>query len=303
MSIIIRNKKYVVTGGSGFLGKELIKTIINNGGLVRTVARNEGKLIELTQLFGNKIEIFTGDITNKFTVEQVMNDEIEGVFHLAAYKHVGMAEKFSLECINSNVVGTLNVLDVATRKGVKFILGISTDKAAQVVGTYGASKLLMEKIFHQYECNYPDIQYRIVRYGNVLYSTGSVLCKWKVLIEQGKEVIVTEPKATRFFWSIDQAIDLIFDCLENAKNSQPYVPKMKAMSVGSLLEAMIKKYAPAGVEIPIKIIGLQAGENFHEKILEQGPYSNEVELFTIEEIIINLTLCVYENCNLINNTQ
>jgi len=277
--------KYVVTGGSGFLGKELIKHIIENGGIVRTVARNEGKLIELKQLYGNQIEIFTGDIANKFTVEQVMNDEIEGVFHLAAYKHVGMAEMFSWECIGSNVIGTMNVLNVAVKKNVKFILGISTDKAAQVAGTYGASKMLMEKLFYQYEKQYRDIQFRIVRYGNVLYSTGSVLCKWKDLIQQGKEVIVTEPKATRFFWSIDQAIDLIFDCLANAKDSKPHVPDMKGMSIEGLLEAMIKKYAPQGVEIPVKIIGLQVGENFHEKIMEEGPYSNEVELFSVEEIM------------------
>lgn len=285
MITIKKGKKYVITGGSGFLGKELINKIISNGGIVRTVARNEGKLIELKQTFGNQIEIFTGDIANKFTVEQVFNDEIEGVFHLAAYKHVGMAETFSLECINSNVIGSLNVLDVATKKNVKFILGVSTDKAAQVAGTYGASKMLMEKLFHQYENQYKDIQFRIVRYGNVLYSTGSVLCKWKDLIQQGKEVIVTEPKATRFFWSINQAIDLIFDCLENATDSKPYVPMMKAMSVGSLLEAMIRKYAPINVNISIKEIGLQIGENLHEKILEDGVYSNEVELFTIEEII------------------
>ncbi len=282
---IVKGKKYVITGGSGFLGKELTKYIVENGGIVRTVARNEGNLVMLKQSFGDNVIIVTGDIKNKFAVEQVMNDDIEGVFHLAAYKHVGMAETFSWECIGSNVVGSMNVLDVAVEKNVKFIIGISTDKAAQVVGTYGASKLLMEKLFHQYEKQYKDIQFRIVRYGNVLYSTGSVLCKWKALIEQGKEVVVTEPKATRFFWSIDQAIDLIFDCLENAVDSKPYVPSMKAMSVGSLLDAMIAKYAPVGVRIPVKTIGLQPGENLHERIIENGPHSNEVELFTVEEIL------------------
>jgi len=282
---IIKGKKYLVTGGSGFLGKSLIKTIIQNGGLVRTIARNEGKLIEMKQQYGDKIEIFTGDIANKFIVEQGMNDEIEGVFHLAAYKHVGMAETFSWECISSNVIGTMNVLNVSVEKNVKFILGISTDKAAQVVGTYGASKMLMEKLFYQYENQYNNTEFRIVRYGNVLYSTGSVLCKWKDLIQEGKEVIVTEPKATRFFWSIDQAIDLIFDCLENADNSNPYVPAMKGMSIENLLKAMVKKYAPENVEIPVKIIGLQLGENLHEKIMEEGPYSNEVELFSVDEII------------------
>jgi len=282
---IKKGKKYVVTGGSGFLGKELIKTIIENGGIVRAIARNEGNLVAVKQMFGDGVEIFTGDIGNKCSVRQVMNDNIEGVFHLAAFKHVGLAEKFSIECINSNVVGTLNVLDVASEKDVDFILGISTDKAAQVVGTYGASKMLMEKLFNQYAEINKDIKYRIVRYGNVLYSTGSVLCKWKKLIENGKEVVVTAPEATRFFWSINQAIDLIFDCLDNAVNTKPYVPDMKAMSIENLLDAMIQKYAPKGIKIPIKIIGLQLGENLHEKIMEEGPYSNEVELFSVDEIM------------------
>jgi len=283
---IIKGKKYLVTGGSGFLGTNLIKEIIRRGGIVRTVARNEGKLIELKEKFGTSIEIHTGDIKDRFVVEQALNDEFDGVFHLAAFKHVGLAEKFSLECINSNIVGSMHILDICSTKNIRFIIGISTDKAAQMAGTYGASKFLMEKLFEQYEKVFGyKTEFRIVRYGNVLYSTGSVLCKWKDLIMTGKEVVVTEPNATRFFWSIDQAIKLIFECLDNAEDSRPYVPSMKAMSIGKLLDAMIAKYKPEGVTIPIKIIGLQAGENLHEKIMEQGPYSNEVEEFTINEIM------------------
>jgi len=282
---IIKGKKYLVTGGPGFLGAELIKRIISEGGLVRTIARNEGNLIKLKEKYGDKLEIYFGDISDRFIVEQFMVGEFEGIFHLAAFKHVPLAEKFSLECINSNIVGSMNVLDIGSKKDIKFIIGISTDKAAQVSGTYGATKFIMEKLFEQYEKTYENITYRVVRYGNVLYSTGSVLCKWKDLISDGKGVIVTEKKATRFFWTIDQAIDLVFDCLLNAENSKPYVPDMKGMSIGSLLEAMIIKYAPVGVEIPVTEIGLQKGENLHEKILENGKYSNEVELFTVAEIL------------------
>jgi len=282
---IIKGKKYLVTGGSGFLGVELIKRIIGEGGLVRTVARNEGKLIQLKEKFGDKLDIYFGDISDKFVVEQFMVGEFEGIFHLAAFKHVPLAEKFTIECTNSNVIGSINVLEVGSKKDIKFIIGISTDKAAQVTGTYGASKLLMERLFQQYEKVYENIDYRIVRYGNVLYSTGSVLCKWKDLISAGNGVIVTDRTATRFFWTIDQAIDLIFNCLANAENALPYVPEMKAMSVGNLLEAMILKYAPVGVQIPVTEIGLQKGENHHERILEDGKYSNECELFTVEEIL------------------
>ncbi len=279
---IKKNKKYLVTGGSGFLGDELIKRLLNQGGDVVTVSRNEGQLIKLKQKFPS-IRIETGDISNKHSVHRVMKG-VSGVFHLAAFKHVGMAETQSVECTNSNVIGSKNVLECAVEEGVEFVIGISTDKAAQVAGVYGASKLLMERMFQQYEVDYPNIKFRIIRYGNVLYSTGSVLCKWKELLKQGKEVIVTEPKATRFFWTIDQAVDLIYDCMRDAIDSQPHFPSMKSMSIENLLKAMAEKYLPDGEGLQIKTIGLQPGENFHEKILEQGPASNEVDEFTVEEI-------------------
>jgi len=279
---IKKNKKYLVTGGSGFLGDELIKRLLNQGGDVVTVSRNEGQLIKLKQKFPS-IRIETGDISNKHSVHRVMKG-VSGVFHLAAFKHVGMAETQSVECTNSNVIGSKNVLECAVEEGVEFVIGISTDKAAQVAGVYGASKLLMERMFQQYEVDYPNIKFRIIRYGNVLYSTGSVLCKWKELLKQGKEVIVTEPKATRFFWTLDQAVDLIYDCMRDAIDSQPHFPSMKSMSIENLLKAMAEKYLPDGEGLQIKTIGLQPGENFHEKILEAGPASNEVDEFTIEEI-------------------
>jgi len=279
---IIKNNLYLVTGGSGFLGHSLVERIINQGGKVRVIARGEGKLITLKEKFPS-IEIYTGDISDRFEVKQAMKD-VNGVFHLAASKHVGLAETFVRENVKTNTIGTLNILEESLNLDLEFVLGISTDKAAQVAGVYGATKLLMERLFTQYENLNSKCQYRIVRYGNVLYSTGSVLCKWKDLIKEGKEVIVTEPKASRFFWTVDQAIDLIMDCLTYAKNSKPYCPSMKSMTIDNLLKAMIQKYSK-GKNIPIKIIGLQPGENLHEKVMEQGPYSNEAEQFTVAEII------------------
>jgi len=142
----------------------------------------------------------------------------------------------------------------------------------------------MERLFFQFEKDYPKIKFRTVRYGNVLYSTGSVLCKWRELLKEGKEVIVTEAGATRFFWTIDQAVDLIFNCMQDAKDSLPFLPYMKSMSIGDLLEAMASKYLPEGAELKVKSIGLQPGENLHERILEDGPASDEVQSFTVEEI-------------------
>lgn len=277
-----KNKKYLVTGGSGFLGKELIDRLSADNISLRTVSRNEGALISLKDKFPST-EIYIGDISDPFVVKQAMQN-INGVFHLAASKHVGLAEKFVKENVKSNIIGSLNIYEQSLNQPLDFVISISTDKAAQVAGVYGATKLLMERLSLQYEKLNTFCQYRIVRYGNVLYSTGSVLCKWKDLISQGKEVIVTEPDATRFFWTVDQAVDLIMDCMKNSTDSTPYCPNMKSMRIADLLQAMIIKYGN-GQDVPIKVIGLQPGENIHEKVLDIGPFSNEVESFSIEEIL------------------
>jgi len=283
MITIEKDKLYLITGGSGFLGYPLVGYVLNQGGKVRVISRDEGKLISLKEKYPT-VNIYTGDISDEFEVRQAMQD-VTGVFHLAASKHVGLAEKFVRENIKTNVIGSLNILEQSTRHPtLKFVLSVSTDKAAQVAGVYGATKFLMERSIKQYEELNTNIMYRTVRYGNVLYSTGSVLCKWKDLISQGKEVIVTAPEATRFFWSVDDAIQLIIDCMSTSIDSTPYCPIMKSMRIDDLLQAMIIKYGN-GHDISIKIIGLQPGENLHEKVLEQGPYSNEVDHFTIEEIL------------------
>ena len=283
MKYLEKNKLYLVTGGTGFLGQKLVSRLIKKGIKLRVIARNEGKLIELKQEFPS-IEIYTGDMSDPFEAHQACQ-VVSGVFHLASYKFVDLAENFSRECVQSNVTASFNVLEESLRNKFDFVVGISTDKAAQVSGVYGATKYLMESLFRQYEKLNPETKYRIVRYGNVLYSTGSVLCKWKKLLQEGKEVIVTDLNATRFFWTKDEAVQLVFDCIEYATSSDPYVPQMKSMDIKSLLNAMAKKYLPAGSKLNMKIIGIQQGENLHEKILENGKYSNEVERFTVEEIV------------------
>lgn len=282
--ILDKNKTYLVTGGAGFLGQELIARLEAAGCTnIVTISRNEGKLVALKEKFPF-VKIIPGDIADPYCAEKAVQG-VDAIFHLAAFKHVGLAEQNVRECVLGNVTGTMNILELTRKYPIEFILGISTDKAAQVSGVYGASKLLHERLFTDYEKMNPGTKYRTVRYGNVLYSTGSVLCKWKDRLQNDEEVIITDPEATRFYWTVDQAIDLIFDCLDNAQDSQPYVPEMKSMAVGDLLEAMIRKYLPEGNTPKVKKIGLQPGENFHEVIIEGGPNSSEVERFTIEEIM------------------
>ncbi len=265
----------LITGATGFLGQELIKNLTGD---IRVLSRNEGKLIELKQQYPD-IEIMTGCISDEMICKRALQG-IDKVYHLAAFKHVGQAELQPYQCVNANLIGSINLLKHF--KGKDFI-AISTDKAAQVSGVYGASKLLMEEVIKEFAQVNEDINYRVVRYGNVLYSTGSVLCKWKDIMLNGGEIIVTDLDATRYFWTVEQAIELIFDCEKNATSCEPYCPEMKAMSVGNLLTAMNIKYGSG--DFGFKSIGLQAGENLHEKITKDGLSSKDAEQFTIEEII------------------
>lgn len=269
--------KYLITGGSGFLGVELIKRL--EGHDIRVLARNEGKLVELKEKFPN-VEIMVGDIEDQYSCDRALQG-VDGIFHLAGLKHVRLAEENVREAINSNVPITL--LEATRKHKPKFIIGISTDKAASRRGVYGCTKFLMERLFCEYEQLNPDTKYRIVRYGNVIYSTGSVLCKWLDRIKAGEPVTITDPNATRFFWTVDQAVDLIFNCLDNAENAKPFACSMKAIRMGDLLDAMLEKYQGTGSAI--QAIGLQPGENMHEIITEDGPDSSQSERFTHEEIL------------------
>ncbi len=281
--MLSKNKNVLVFGGTGFLGKELVAKLIYSGFENITIfSRDEGKLIELYQEHKN-IKILTGDIADKFEVYQAMKG-MDYIFHLAAFKHVGLAETQSRECIKTNLIGSLNILECSVDLQPDLIITTSTDKAAQVNGVYGATKYLVEELFSQFEKVNHMTDYRVVRYGNVLYSTGSVLCKWKKLIQENKEVIITDPEATRFFWTVSEAVELLFECIWKSEDSSPYCPSMKSMAMGDLLEAMILKYGN-GKRPSVKTIGLQQGENKHEKILREGPSSDEVERFTVKEIM------------------
>ena len=269
--------KYLITGAVGFLGEALLERLVEQNEIV-AVGRDEGKLIALREKHPN-VRIVIGDIANKWVIKEAMKG-VDGVFHLAAQKHVGLSEEFTHQTITSNVIGSMNILEESWITKPKFVLAVSTDKASNPKGVYGATKLLMEKLMKQAEGINPDTQYRVVRYGNVMGSTGSFITKWKPLMEAGKEVVLTDPKATRFYWTVDEAVSLIFECLEKSVDSTPYIPKMKAASMRTALEACQEVYG----KCPVKIIGLQVGENMHET-MDGITFSNEIEQFTKEEFI------------------
>ena len=277
--MITRGKKYLITGGTGVIGDTLCKRILSLGGQVVVMSRSENKLKKLKEKY-NKIEIVIGNICDRQLVRNTI-ENVDGVFHLAAVAE-GMQAGKPVESVKTNVIGSLVVLEEAF--DVDFVLGISSDKVVQVSGSYGATKFLMEKLFNQFEEINPNVKYRVIRLGNVIYSVDSVLYRWKSLIENCKEIIITDKRATRFFMTSDKAIDLILNCLENAKDSKPYFEDMKSTSIGNLLQAMINKYAPTDCKLPIKRIGLHSSENLHERVFEGGPFTNEIEQYTVEEL-------------------
>jgi FlaA1/EpsC-like NDP-sugar epimerase len=273
-----KHARYLITGGTGCLGRALIKRLVSQGftNLV-VVARNEGNLIALREEYPT-VEIITGDISDSWVVVKAMKN-VAGVFHAAAFKHVGMAEEQSFQCIQSNVVGSMKLLAESFLTVPDFVLGISTDKVAQVSGIYGATKLCMEALFREAHYMNPGTKYRTVRYGNIIKSTGSFLTKWEDKMKRGEAIFITDPDMTRFFWSVDEAVDAIFDCLLNAPDASPWISRMKGIRLGEALKACQKVWGSAS---PVHTIGRQPGENMHETI-DGKVYSNEVEQFTVEE--------------------
>lgn len=275
-----REKKYLVTGGAGFLGTALIEVLTLGGfNKIRVISRNEGNLVKLRERFPH-IEIIVGDISDEYDCERACNG-VSGIFHLAAMKHIRLAEENVRECINSNVIGTINILNETLLNKPDFLITTSTDKVAKVNGVYGATKMLVERLFNEYERINKKTKYRVVRYGNVLYSTGSVLCLWKEKIKNGEPITITDPESTRFYWTVDEAVDLIFECLNKANNSNAYNTDMRSARLGDLVEAMMKKYG----KVKVNITGLQPGENKHERIKEDGPDSSQVDMYSVKELL------------------
>jgi UDP-N-acetylglucosamine 4,6-dehydratase/UDP-glucose 4-epimerase len=269
-----------IFGGSGFLGTALIEKLIYTRPLVviTAVARNEGALVILKEKFPS-ISIMVGDIADPWVVKRAMVDADE-VYLLSAQKHVNIAEKNVSSCVSTNIAGTMNVINESLFAKPTILVFISTDKASQPTGVYGCTKKIGEKLISEVERFNPNTKYRVIRYGNVFGSTGSIVTKWKPKMERGEEVILTDPNATRFFFTVQEAVDLIFECIDKAKDSTPYIPTMKSAKMQTVLDACMEIYGKS----PVKIIGLQPGENKVET-MDGITFSDQVEQFSKEEFI------------------
>jgi UDP-N-acetylglucosamine 4,6-dehydratase len=274
-------QKIAVTGATGYLGEFLVQKLITDGHIVHAIARNEGKLTSLKEKFPS-VNIFPCPVEDEFLMRKALIG-CSGVFHLASFKNVGLAEEHPLKTVQTNILGTLNLLKISLLDpGIRFVVGAGTDKSGKISGVYGASRLIMESLFDEYaKTNTSGCKYRVVRYGNIVNSTSSVVEKWREALLNGREITITDPEATRFFMTRDEALQALFTCLE-AESTATYIPEMKAMSVQDLFDVVLSKYGN-NRNATVRNIGLQQGENKHEVGLK-GVTSDKAERWKKEEM-------------------
>jgi len=272
------DKKILITGGTGSLGQALTERLLQkNVKTIRILSRNESKQIEMESKFNDdRLRFFLGDIRDKERLVRATED-IDYVFHAAALKHVPKIEYNPFEAIKTNVIGSQNVIDACLETNVEKAICIGTDKAVSPLNTYGATKLLMEKLFVTAN-NYLDpkkhpTKFIAVRYGNVLGSSGSVVPKFIEQIKNKKKITITDDHMTRFSITMDEALNFILKAAEQGQGSEIFVPKIRAYTIFDIKKALTEILGDHGEEI----VGIRPGEKLHETLInnEEIRYSWE----------------------------
>lgn len=272
------NATILVTGGTGSFGKGFIKTILKRYRPRKTIvfSRDELKQGDMAEEFPGSenpsIRFFIGDVRDKDRLESAMKD-VDFVIHAAALKQVPTAEYNPMECIKTNIMGAENLVQSAIRSGVKKVIALSTDKAANPINLYGASKLASDKIFVAANSlsSFGETKFSVVRYGNVIGSRGSVVPLFKKLYNNKAESIpITDERMTRFWVTIEQGVDFVLSSLEMMQGGEIYIPKIPSMSMIDLADAI----APG---IAKKVIGIRPGEKLHEVMITEDDASNTLE--------------------------
>jgi len=279
LSVMLDGKKILITGGTGSLGQALTKKLLKSDvDTIRILSRNENKQVQMSsELSDNRLRFLIGDIRDKERLIKSMED-IDIVFHAAALKHVPIIEYNPFEAIKTNVIGSQNVIDSSLIQNVERVVCIGTDKAVSPLNTYGATKLLMEKLFISAN-NYLNIeryrtQFLAVRYGNVFGSSGSVIPKFLEQIKKMNKITITDENMTRFSITIEQALDFILDCTVNGKAAEIYVPKLKGYSISQIKNVFQKIFGNFEVEN----IGIRPGEKLHEVLINDEEMRNSWDL-------------------------
>ncbi|MBT5549518.1 MAG: polysaccharide biosynthesis protein [Nitrospina sp.] len=259
-------KTILVTGGTGSFGGYFVNFLLDkNFEEIRVFSRDELKQEEMRLKFQNpKIKFHIGDVRDRDSVDDVMAG-VDYVFHAAALKQVPTCEFFPMQATQTNVLGSQNVINSAIRHGVSRVVSLSTDKAVYPVNALGITKALMEKVVQSTSRKLLEGQtiLTLVRYGNVLFSRGSVIPLFMKLIKEKKPLTVTEPGMTRFLLPLKEAINLVGFALGNGKQGDIFVRNAPSCSVGDLAQALKNIL---GSDAEIKTIGMRHGEKMHETL-------------------------------------
>lgn len=292
MTSLFKNKTVLVTGGTGSIGSEIVRQLlVEPTCTVRVLSRDEHKQFVMQQELGmyENVRYFLGDVRD-FPRMLMAMENVDIVFHCAAYKHVPFCEYNSFEAVKTNVIGTQNVIDACLQRGVKRMLLVSTDKAASPTNVMGATKLLAEKMMTSamFSKGMHPTLFSSVRFGNVLGSRGSVIPTFCEQIKKGGPVTITSPTMTRFFMSIPEAVKLTFTAMEHMEGGEVFILKMPVVQLDDLVESLIEELAPAysldPKKIERKVVGSRPGEKTYEMLMtvEEAPYAKEVmEMFVV----------------------
>ena len=272
---MFNNKSLLVTGGTGSFGNKFIKILLERYNPARVIvySRDELKQFEMQQIFNQPcMRYFIGDVRDAERVKLAMKN-VDYVVHAAALKQVPAAEYNPMECIKTNVMGAQNVIDAAIANDVKKVIALSTDKAANPVNLYGATKLCSDKLFTAANniVGKGNTRFAVVRYGNVVGSRGSVVPFFKKLIAEGaKELPITDERMTRFWLRLEDGVDFVLKNFERMQGGEIFIPKIPSMRILDLAKAI----AP---DAKIRVIGIRPGEKLHEVMCPSDLYYDTLE--------------------------
>jgi len=263
----LKGKTILITGGTGSFGQEYLKKIVKHDYYeIRIFSRDELKQeLMRNELNNPKVKFYLGDVRHRGSVSRVMKN-VDLVFHAAALKQVPSCEFFPMEAVLTNIIGSNNVIEEAIKHKVKKVVCLSTDKAVYPINAMGMSKALMEKIAQAISINLKDNDDTIiscVRYGNVMFSRGSVIPLFVKQIKGNKPITITEPSMTRFMLTLESAIDLVMFALNYAKQGNIFIKKAPACTIIDLATALKNIF---NSNVPIKKIGIRHGEKIFETL-------------------------------------
>lgn len=287
MNSFFKEKRVLVTGACGTVGRELVRQLLEkyHVGELIGLDNNESELFFMEQEFfeHSNTRFFLADVRDYDKLCRKI-DQMDVVFHAAAYKHVILCERSPFEAVQTNILGVQNLISAATEKEVERVIFTSSDKAVNPTSVMGTSKLMGERLTTAANSNLRNkgTIFASTRFGNVLGSRGSVIPIFREQIRRGGPVTLTDPAMTRFIMSIQEAVRLVIDSAYLAKGGEVFITKMPVIRIKDLAEVMIRELAPlCGYEvdnIKIEVIGFKPGEKIYEELMSQEETRRTLEL-------------------------